>query len=182
MKAYKVEITGITPLLQNKPEEYGFDSEWVEKKAGNDYEKEALQKLYVTPEGQIYQPADHIEQSMIEGAKKIRVKGQGKATYSKLFGSMVSVREFRVEHLNDKYEVFKKLVVIPSTKGRVMRYRPMFNDWKLQFTVEFEDEIPVGVVKETLEIAGRYAGIGDWRPQKKGKFGKFQVTSFQPCN
>ncbi len=182
MKQYKVEISGITPLLQNKPEEYGFDEQWIEKKANSDYEKEALKKLYIDSEGTIYQPSTHIERAMIEAGKKVKVKGQGKATYSKLFGSMVSVVEFELVHDNQDYEVFKSLVVIPSTKGRIMRYRPMFKDWKLKFTIESEDEIAKEAIKEVLEIAGKYVGIGDWRPEKKGKYGKFQVTSFQEAS
>lgn len=179
MKKYEVEITGITPLLQNKPEDYGFDEQWIEKKANNDWEKEALKKLYIDSEGTIYQPSNHIERAMIEGGKKVKVKGQGKATYSKLFGSMVSIKEFELVHQNQTYEIFKALVVIPSTKGRIMRYRPMFTDWKLSFTIESEDEIAKDALKEVLEITGKYVGIGDWRPEKKGKYGKFQVTSFQ---
>jgi len=179
MKQYKVEINGTTPLLQNKPEEYGFDEQWVEKLASTDWEKDAIKKLYIDSEGVIYQPSNHIERALIEAGKKIKLKGRGKATYSKLFGSMVSIVEFELPHKIKDYEIFKALVVIPSTKGRVMRYRPMFKNWKLDFTVEFEDEIPQDVIKEALEIAGKYVGIGDWRPEKKGKFGKFQVTSFQ---
>ena len=179
MKKYKVEITGITPLLHNKPEEYGFDEQWVQKKASTDWEGEALKKLYVDKDGTIYQPATHIDRAMIEAGKKIKVKGQGKATYSKLFGSMVSVEEFEIVHKKPEYEIHKSLVVIPSTKGRVMRYRPMFKKWVLEFHMQSEDEIPAEVIKEALEIAGKYVGIGDWRPEKKGKFGKFQVTKFK---
>ena len=178
MKKYACEITGITPLLQNKPEQYGFDEQWVEKKASTDWEKEALQKLYIDSNKNIYQPSTHIERALIEAGKKIRVKGQGKATYSKLFGSMVSVEEYEILHIIPKYEIHKSLAVIPSTKGRVVRYRPIFKEWKLKFHLLFEDEISVDVIKEALEIAGKYSGIGDWRPEKKGKFGKFQVTSF----
>lgn len=179
MKKFSVEITGITPLLQNKPEEYGFDVEWVQKKARNDYEKEAYQKLYVNSEGIMYQPATHIERAIMEAGKKIRVKGQGRATYSKLFASMVCIQKLDIPHIKTDWEVFKTLVVIPSTKGRVMRYRPMFKEWVLRFDIEVEEEIDGSVLKEALEIAGRYVGIGDWRPEKKGKFGKFQITSFQ---
>ena len=181
MKKYKVEITGITPLLQNKPAEYGFDEQWIEKKASTDYEKEALQKLYIDSSGLIYQPATHIDRALIEAGKKIKVKGQGKATYSKLFGSMVAVEEFEIPHKIQEYEIHKSLVVIPSTKGRVMRYRPMFKKWIIEFHIEGEEEIPQDVIKEALEIAGKYVGIGDWRPEKKGKFGKFQVTKFKEC-
>ena len=179
MKKYKVKIQGITPLLMNKPAEYGFDEQWVEKKASTDWEKEALQKLYVDAKGVIYQPSTHLEMSLIDAGKKIKVKEQGKATYSKLFGSMVSIEEFEIVHQKQDYEIHKMLVVIPSTKGRVMRYRPMFKEWVLEFHVTFEDEIPAEVVKEAFEIAGKYVGIGDWRPAKKGKFGKFQVTEWK---
>jgi len=181
MKKYKVRIKGITPLLMNKPEEYGFDEQWVEKKAAQDWEKDALKKLYIDSKERIYQPSTHIEMSLIEAGKKVKVKGQGKATYSKLFGSMISLEEFEILHLKPEYEIHKILVVIPSTKGRVMRYRPVFNDWELEFHIVFEDEIPADVVKECLEIAGKYVGIGDWRPQKKGKFGKFQVVNWEEC-
>lgn len=178
MKKYEVEISGITPLLQNKPEEYGFDVQWVEKTASADWEKEALQKIYRTADGKIYQPSEHIWRAIIEAGKKIRMKGSGKATYSKVFGSMISVSPDVLIHEYQDFEIFKKLVVIPSTKGRVMRYRPMLKDWKLCFFVEAEDEIQSSVIKEALEIGGKYSGIGDWRPEKKGVFGKFQVTSF----
>jgi len=179
MKKYKVKIKGISPLLMNKPEEYGFDEQWVQKKASTDWEADALKKLYVDSEGRIYQPSTHIERALIEAGKKLKVKGQGKATYSKLFGSMVSVEEFELIHLNTDYEINKCLVVIPSTKGRIMRYRPMFKKWELEFHIESDDEIPADAIKEALDIAGKYVGIGDWRPEKKGKFGKFQVIEFK---
>lgn len=182
MKKYEVEISGITPILQNKPAEYGFDVQWVEKQASENWEKEALQKIYRTPDsegGEIYQPSEHIWRAIIEAGKKIKMKGAGKSTYSKIFGSMLSVEPDVLVHKNQEYEIYKKLVVIPSTKGRVMRYRPMIKDWKLRFFVLAEDEIQGATVKEALEIAGKYSGIGDWRPEKKGVFGKFQVTSFK---
>jgi len=179
MNKYTVEIKGITPLLQNKPAEYGFNEEWVEKKASNQYDKEALAKLYINADEEIYQPATHLERALIEAGKKIKMKGAGKSNYSKVFGSMVTIPVMDILHKNPKYEIFKALVVIPSTKGRIMRYRPMFRNWVLDFEIEFEEEIPPSVIKEGLEIAGRYIGIGDWRPEKKGKFGKFQVTLFK---
>ena len=179
MARYTVEITGVTPLLMNKPEEYGFDEKWVEKKASTDWEKQAYRKLYCDKDGNPYQPSTHIEQALIDAGKKLQIKGQRKATYSKLFGSMITVEPEAIPHLVTKFEIHKALVVMPATKGRVVRFRPKFNDWKLRFSIISEDEIPGAVIKEALEIAGKFSGIGDWRPQKKGKFGKFQVTHFE---
>ena len=34
-------------------------------------------------------------------------------------------------------------------------------------------------MKNILDYGGQYVGIGDWRPEKKGKYGKFIVTSFK---
>ena len=179
MKKYEVEIKGITPLLMNKPEEYGFDEQWVEKQASTDWEKEALKKIYKDAEGTIYQPSEHIIKVLIDAGKKLKMKGAGKATYSKIFGSMVQVEPNAIPHLNPKFDIHKSLVVIPSTKGRVMRYRPKFDKWGLKFSVLFEDEIKPEIIKEALEIGGKYSGLGDWRPEKKGRFGKFQVVSFK---
>ena len=179
MKKYEVEIKGITPLLMNKPEEYGFDEQWIEKKASADWEKEALKKVYKDADGTIYQPSDHVEKAIMDAGKKIKVKGSGKATYSKLFGSMIQVEPDAIQHLNPEFDIHKSLVVIPTTKGRIMRYRPRFKNWGLKFQVTFEDEIQPEVIKEALEIAGKYSGLGDWRPEKKGKFGKFQVVKFK---
>jgi hypothetical protein len=66
------------------------------------------------------------------------------------------------------------------TKGRMMVIRPRFNKWSVQFEIILNDEgVPKEVINEILEHAGKYVGIGDWRPEKKGMFGKFMITSFQ---
>jgi len=50
----------------------------------------------------------------------------------------------------------------------------------LDFTISLQDEqLQVNVVKELLDHAGLYVGIGDYRPQRGGKFGKFMVTKFE---
>jgi len=48
------------------------------------------------------------------------------------------------------------------------------------FDVVFDEmEIAPSIMKELFDIAGRIVGIGDWRPAKKGPYGKFQVTSWK---
>jgi len=66
------------------------------------------------------------------------------------------------------------------TKGRMMTERPKYNKWSASFEIVLNDEsVPVSVINEILEQAGKYVGIGDWRPEKKGMFGKFMITSFK---
>lgn len=179
MQNANVKIKGITPLLQNNFLQSDFERQWSEKKAVDPNGKEVLHKLYINKEGLICQPSVHIEKAMADAAKKIKVKGNGKATYSKLFGSMVTVSPLLVPHKNQEYQIHSSTIVNPSTKGRSICYRPLIDDWTLEFDIFFEDEIPAVVVEQALTLAGKYNGLGDWRPQKGGKFGKFEVVSFK---
>lgn len=179
MKVFNVTVKGKSPLLMNKPPEYGFEAKWVEKFASKDYEQEALEKLYINEKSEIFTPNTHLERSLTEAGKKLQIKGQGKATYSKPFGSMVEVKPEQIIHKNQDFEVHMGLVVIPSTRGRIARYRPILHDWELSFVVECEEEIDDNVLKQGFEIAGKFCGIGDFRPEKKGKYGKFILTEFK---
>lgn len=57
---------------------------------------------------------------------------------------------------------------------RVMRTRPCFDKWELKFRVDYDPDIlkSSAEVVGFVELAGRYVGIGDWRP----KHGRFEVV------
>ena len=56
---------------------------------------------------------------------------------------------------------------------RVMRVRPIFPEWALEFTLSYDPQVfNADAVKEILEAAGRYIGIGTWRP----RFGRFDIV------
>lgn len=59
--------------------------------------------------------------------------------------------------------------------------RPRIPNWETSFTVKFDDKY--GVDESTLiklvQIAGRQVGLGDWRPAKRGRFGRFIVTKME---
>ena len=57
--------------------------------------------------------------------------------------------------------------------------RPLIRKWEIDFNIKITDDIPEDVLKSILDYGGQYIGIGDWRPDKKGKYGKFIVTSFK---
>lgn len=57
---------------------------------------------------------------------------------------------------------------------RVIRTRPCFREWKLTFTIHFDENlINPKRLEEWVEVAGREVGLGDWRP----KHGRFQIVS-----
>lgn len=58
-----------------------------------------------------------------------------------------------------------------------LRYRPEYQGWSadLQFRFRY-DMIDQGQLVALLQNAGFSVGIGEWRPQKDGQFGTFEVV------
>jgi len=181
MKKVEVEIEGITPLLINKPSiEIGEKSKDIKRETDTPQEI-ASKKLYEL-DGKIYTPATHLQGALIEAGKFKKKLGRGtaKANYSKACGFAVEIEPFEIIHKIQDWEVFSIQAVNPTTRGRNLLHRPMLRNWKLDFQVIFdEDEIEPEIMKELFDIAGRKVGIGDWRPAKKGRFGKFQVIKWK---
>ena len=76
----------------------------------------------------------------------------------------------------DKSTQFTEGVVVQGK--RILRTRAMFEPpWGCQFLIDADDQL---VEKDKLEgwlvIAGRRVGLGDWRPEKSGIYGRFAVT------
>ncbi len=66
--------------------------------------------------------------------------------------------------------------VVPVKVGRssVMRTRALFKDWRATVTVEVLDEmVDQQALRQWLNIGGRMIGIGDWRPDNSGSYGRF---------
>ncbi len=69
-------------------------------------------------------------------------------------------------------------VVVVQRKRRP-RTRAQFNlPWECTFKVDFDEElVDHSRLERWLDIAGRRIGLGDWRPEKSGSFGRFKVVS-----
>lgn len=177
MKKIEVEIKGLTPYLMHRFGEEDADKKSQKKIGKKDYEAEVEKALYQSPKGEIYVPSTQIKGCLTEAGKQMRVVGKGKSTYSKLFGAFLLVEPDTIPMLNQKWITDARAVVIQ--RARIIRYRPKFTEWGLKFTIQIMDDgIDPSVVKEALDLGGNYVGIGDFRPQKKGSFGRFMVTSF----
>jgi hypothetical protein len=82
-------------------------------------------------------------------------------------------------HTSD-WKVDTRPVRIPATGGRILRHRPCFDDWALKFTLEVDSaNITVKLVQEIVEKCGSSIGLGDFRPDCKGPFGKFYISRWE---
>lgn len=178
---YEIEIEGITPYLMHRFADEGADVSSQRKVGKKDYKSDVEVALYKSPEGEIYVPATQIKSCLMEAGKQMRIPGKGKSTYSKLFGAFIMIEPDCLVMSPQEYEVDARAVVIQ--RARIIRYRPIFKKWGLRFKVHsLTEEIQKDVIKEGFEIAGNFTGIGDFRPQKKGMYGRFMVVSFKEVN
>lgn len=73
------------------------------------------------------------------------------------------------------FELFVKRARIGQAKH--VRVRPRFENWSASGTITVSDpQLTEEMLKTIFSFAGRYAGIGDWRPgspSKPGQFGTF---------
>lgn len=74
------------------------------------------------------------------------------------------------------WKVDKRRGVNPQTGGANLIIRPMFEVWSFEVTLSFDEkELTEETVKDLVGKAGKRVGLGDYRPARKGPFGKFTI-------
>ncbi len=169
-----VEIEGLTPLLLNRFHEDDLADNHVRKERPTP-EEDATNRLYQNGHG-VFFPAENIRQSMIVAASRHKI-GRRAATTD--VAAAVYVLPFELP-LEGEWHVDSRAVVIPATKGRVMRHRPMFDTWKIQFQIGVDTSlVSEKLIQSILEDSGKLVGLGDFRPARKGPYGRFSVTTWE---
>jgi hypothetical protein len=59
-----------------------------------------------------------------------------------------------------------------------IRYRPMFPKWATELEISYNSRaLSAEQIIQLFEIAGFAVGVGEWRPEKDGQFGRFRVET-----
>lgn len=132
---------------------------------------------YRAPDGELFIPSEAIRQSLIGAAAYS--KGRGRASLQKTAAAALFVNPERVGLGVTHYEIDSRPVVVPATRGRIVRHRPRLNEWEATFTIEYDDKLLTETqVRRIVDDAGSLVGILDFRPATKGPFGRFMITSW----
>lgn len=185
MKTFAVRVEGISPLLQHR---FGEQSESGDQARpivkGTETPREQAESVCYRNKKSFYVPGTWIAGCLREAGVSHKLKGSRRSV-KYIVPAGVTINEVDIPLLNGTtlakdFEVDSRPVVIPATKGRIMRHRPRFDEWSLNFTLTVDDTvIPFDLVKQLMDEGGRRVGIGDFRPQKTGPFGRFTVTSWK---
>lgn len=178
LPVFEFWVEGVTPLLMNSPHSMGGGDDSLGRKKIPSPKDEAESKCYRLGNGQLYLPSRAFRSSAASAAKGRKI---GKVFATMLVrGSVFDVTEASPlvdpetgETITD-YDVFVTRAVVG--KSGVMRARPRIPAWGTKVLLEVDTEaISPTSVEELLGIAGRAVGVGDWRPEKDGPYGRFRA-------
>ena len=183
MKTYIAKIKGISPYSQSKNVTDGK----LPKETHDDHEKRTWrERLHVNSEGCVIIPPMALKNCIAEAAKylSIQIPGRGKATFTKHIEAGTLVTDPIVLPLK-KDEVPGEWFFVPSDgkRGgakRVNKCFPVIHEWGGEFTIYvFDETVTKDVLIQHLEEAGKFIGIGRFRPRNNGFYGRFAVVSVE---
>jgi len=182
-----VSIVGVSPLLlhngqtadpTNKFARQMKEISGKRKKTDEDYAEmsriEWHAGLYVNGEQKIIMPSTCIEACVYDGAKKSKL---GKAFKSAVFVDSDAVLDIgkKYDKASDLWadDQYRDVRGVRIGTSRVMRTRPIFYKWSMEFVLAFDDEqVNESDVSRAIEDAGSKVGLGDFRP----RYGRFELA------
>ena len=145
---------------------------------------ESLNSLWLTDDGRIEVPAAAIRATIENAARKSK---DGPAVREGLLVIATAFDWNRVAYgTDDDDDALRALaakvaysVPVVVQRARILRTRAMFKPpWTVTAHIECaNDMIEKKNLEEWIRVAGRRIGLGDWRPQKSGIYGRFQLES-----
>lgn len=174
VEIYEVKIVGTKPLLMHAPVGLG-DKPSRRRGEHLSSEKEAESYLYKDSEGNIVIPSVNIKACIRDAGANYKISGR-KTTFKAFIKAGIDIQPYPyVPLIHNGWVVDVRPVVVQ--RSRILRARPRFDKWALEFKIINRDPrvIHMDILKKILIDAGRYYGLGDFRPE----FGLFKVEKFE---
>ena len=180
-----IELEGVTPLISNKRREPEYGDNDPESK--RDPVRQFIDSIHwVKGEPREYTMEafnEAIENGAIFG---FPARGFRKAAASA--GHRVKLVKNAVETLAmfsvvDEYTIINAVPIMRhdtvciGRKVPAPRYRAEFTNWSTKLAIDYNaGVIPLAKLLNVFNHAGFSVGVGDWRPEKGGDFGKFRLA------
>ena len=170
----QVTVQGTSALLMHR-----FPLEPIEAIEKMPAAAQAEISAYRDPEtGELYVPGVAMQRALVNGATYS--KGKGRASLQKPIAACVLISPERISLGSTAYVVDTRPVVMPSTKGRILRHRARLDKSDISFTIEWDDTLLTEPqLRRVVDDTGQRVGLLDFRPERKGPFGRFMVTSWK---
>lgn len=176
-KAFEMRIRGLTPLIPNRFGETAIEKlEERQAKSGSrakldprNPEAEFRDGIYLDDEGRHCFPGAGIKKAIVTGAMRAtEIKGTEARVAFAIPADLIPIigpePRMRRDH------------VVRAGSGNIA-YRPEYSPWEMTFPVRlYEPVMSLTEFLHAVTMAGFGVGIGNWRPEKNGPFGTFEVA------
>lgn len=195
-----LELIGLTPLIQHRWSEKAR-REMREKqmgaarakKAPKSPEQDFLESMYVVPgredwpvekEGRYYAPLLAIKNAAVDACsllpKDVTKVLARAAFFIKAPPEFASGAKEAGPILHFSSVEMREDLVRVGMGTADLRYRGQFNDWSCTVEIDFnQDVMTPDTLVHLFKLAGFSIGIGEWRPQRDGQYGRFDVEGVQ---
>ena len=189
MKKITATIIGISPLLMNRMSEDQLLNLRLKKKkpkghvSQDDPRKEAQAKIHTDcATGKPCIPANMLMSALIGGGQFIRLDGKRQLSTknSTVLPGLLILDGTHFPLTPTDWEVDIQQGRNPNGGEAVCIIRPRFDKWgfKVTFILD-EDGLSEGQARELFDIALSRVGLGDFRPQRKGTFGRSRIDRWE---
>ena len=185
MLVAKAQLKSASPYSQSRP----VQSKKTTGEGADAFEERTWrERMHVNEDGHVFIPPMAIKNCLSEVAKFLSesVPGKGKATYTKHFEAGLLVVEPVVLGIKADDVVGERLFVpADGRRGggkRVWKTFPVIPSWTGVTEIIILDPVLTdkpAKVEEYLKHAGRFIGMGRFRPRNNGFYGRFTVEKFE---
>jgi hypothetical protein len=186
MRSFSVVIKGESPYMQARLDAAKLEKS--EKKRGKLIEREdarltneqrAEELCYRNKDGKCYIPSTQLYGVLINAGSHFKTKvGASSKSLKTLVAGMISISPFEI--IMPDYDEVDAQPGSNRFAGKIMLYRPKWSTWKAEFTLHVNnDSITDETLIDLLTVGGSNYGIGAYRPQKSGPYGRFKLSSFK---
>lgn len=177
----KFRIVGISPLLMSNPGGMTRGASGIGTKKIPTPQEEAESRVYRTGDGKLYFPSIAFRSAIVGPGGGASGRRMSKVSVASRVcaGFFVQGDKCLLCHPKTKKPLTEYVIStmrVMVQKAGVLRSRPMIEEWMTELTAEVdEDFITADQLVELLNISGKVAGVGDYRPQKRGMYGRFRA-------
>jgi hypothetical protein len=188
MQRIKVEVQGITPLLLNQLTPAQLELIRTRSKVPKSKDKEitpreeAEPKVHRTLKGEPCVPAEMLLATLVAAGRFIRLDGKRQLSTDRgsLIPGLLTIETPECVLVPSEWEVDMRPGRNPNGGEAVCIVRPRFDVWGFKLSFLFDEKaLSERTCRELFDIALGRVGLGDFRPARKGPFGRSVVKCWK---
>ena len=183
VRTVEVKIKGLSPVILHRWSDKARE-EMLNKQMKKTTPKEAKdpreqyeESVYKTDDGVPGFPADGFKKAMVRGAKALKLVMKDMKGAIFVLGKYSSKEDRELVPLDGELSMREDTVRLQDGTADI-RFRGQVANWEATLQISYNaGVVSFDQIVNMLQAAGFGVGIGDWRPEKDGMFGRFEVVT-----